>query len=130
VGAVGPAARPPRGRGGGPVAHLPLGSAGALGGAAPRRLRPRGTVVDYGTVPEATIPAAFCLLNSITLKFFLVYELTADERAAVLAAIASALAENRLTHNVAQTFPLDEIVAAHEAVESGRVPGNVVLKIS
>jgi NADPH:quinone reductase len=96
----------------------------------PAVLRPRGSVVVYGTSPEATIPAAFCLVNSITLKFFLVYELTAEERTAALATIARALAENRLTHNVAQTFPLDEIVAAHEAVESGRVPGNVVLKIS
>jgi NADPH2:quinone reductase len=64
------------------------------------------------------------------LKFFLVYELTAEERAVALAAIDRMLTENRLIHNVAQTFPLDEIVAAQEAVESGRVPGNVVLTIA
>ena len=96
----------------------------------PAVLRPHGIVVVYGTLPEATIPAAFCLVNSITLKFFLVYELTAEERAAALAAIDRMLTENRLVHNVAQTFPLDDIVAAHEAVESGRAPGNVVLTIT
>jgi NADPH2:quinone reductase len=96
----------------------------------PAVLHPRGVVVVYGTFPEATIPATFCLVNSIELKFFLVYELTPEERAAALGAIARMLEENRFVHNVARTFPLDEIVAAHEAVESGRVPGNVVMKIA
>jgi NADPH2:quinone reductase len=95
----------------------------------PAVLKPRGIVVIYGTLPEATIPAAFCLVNSITLKFFLVYELTDDERAAAVAEITRMLEENRLVHNVAATFPLDQIVAAHEAVESGKIPGNVVVTI-
>jgi NADPH:quinone reductase len=96
----------------------------------PGVLRQHGSVVVYGTLPEATIPAAFCLVNSITLKFFLVYELTEDERAAALVAIDRMLTENRFVHNVAQTFALDDVIAAHEAVESGLVPGNIVLKIS
>jgi NADPH2:quinone reductase len=96
----------------------------------PGVLRQHGSVVVYGTLPEATIPAAFCLVNSITLKFFLVYELNQDERSSVIATIDKALTENRLVHNVAQSFPLDQIVAAHEAMESGRVPGNIVLKIT
>ena len=95
----------------------------------PAVLRPHGTVVIYGTMPEATIPAAFCLVNSITLKFFLVYELTPAERAAAIAEITRMLEENRLVHNVAQTFPFAEMAAAHEAVESGKVPGNVVVTI-
>jgi NADPH:quinone reductase-like Zn-dependent oxidoreductase len=36
----------------------------------------------------------------------------------------------RLINNVAKVLPLSEIVAAHEAVESGRVPGNVVVRIA
>jgi NADPH2:quinone reductase len=96
----------------------------------PLVLRQHGSVVVYGTLPEATIPAAFCLVNSITLKFFLVYELSQDERSAALATIDKALTENRLVHNVAKSFPLDQIVAAHEAMESGRMPGNIVLKIA
>jgi NADPH2:quinone reductase len=38
----------------------------------PAVLRPKGTVVVYGTGPEAVLPAAFCLVNSIRLQFFLV----------------------------------------------------------
>ena len=96
----------------------------------PAVLRPHGTVVIYGTMPEATIPAAFCLVNSITLKFFLVYELSPAEREAAIAEIQRMIGENRLIHNVAKTFPLADIFAAHEAVESGKMPGNVVLTVS
>lgn len=95
----------------------------------PAVLRQHGTVVVYGTMPEATIPAAFCLVNTITLKFFLVYELTDEERAAAIGEIMRGLEENRLVHNVAKSFPFAETAAAHEAVESGKVPGNVVVTI-
>ena len=47
----------------------------------PGVLRPRGTLVVYGTGPQVQFPGSFCLVNNITVKFMLVYELTADERA-------------------------------------------------
>jgi NADPH2:quinone reductase len=38
--------------------------------------------------------------------------------------------ENKtLVNNVALTFPLEETAAAHEAVESGKVIGNVVVRM-
>jgi NADPH2:quinone reductase len=96
----------------------------------PRLLRPRGTVVVYGMgTPEPSIPAQWMLVNAITLKFIYVYELTAEERAAAVGAINRLLEARRLINNVARTFPLSEIVAAHEAVEGGQVPGNVVVTI-
>ncbi len=96
-------------------------------GAAAATLRPRGTLVVYGTGPQVQFPGSFCLVNNVTVKFLLVYELTADERARAVAGITRMLEANRLKHNVAQTFPLAEIVAAHQAVESGKVAGNVVM---
>jgi NADPH2:quinone reductase len=96
----------------------------------PQVLRPRGTIVIYGTgAPEAEVPLFFFLRNAITLKFIYVYELTAAERAAALGAITRALEAGTLINNVAVTFPLADIAAAHEAVEEGKVLGNVVVKI-
>ena len=46
----------------------------------PTVLRPRGSVFGTATAPEATIPAFFCLINSVRLQFFLVYQLDAQER--------------------------------------------------
>jgi NADPH2:quinone reductase len=95
----------------------------------PTVLRPKGSVIVYGTLPEATIPAGFCLVNSIRLQFFLVYELDAAERERALAAINRALAQGTLSHRIAQpTYGLADIAAAHEAVEKGTI-GNVIVTI-
>ena len=58
----------------------------------PSVLRPKGSVIVYGTTPEAMLPAAFCLTNTIRLQFFLVYELDSAERDLTVAAINRALA--------------------------------------
>jgi NADPH2:quinone reductase len=95
----------------------------------PSVLRPRGTLVVYGTGPQVQFPGSFCLVNNITVKFLLVYELTEDERNRAISDITRKLEANTLKHNVAKTYPLAEIVAAHEYVEQGRAIGNVVIQI-
>lgn len=96
----------------------------------PSVLRPRGAVVIYGTgAPECEIPSMFLLRNAITLEYIYVYELTDSERAAALSAITRSLEAGALITNIAATFPLAEVAAAHEAVESGKVLGNVVVTI-
>jgi len=93
----------------------------------PAVIRPKGSVIVYGTGPEATIPAAFCLVNSIQLRFFLVYEIDATERERAIATIDSALKQGVLLNRVAQpTYKLEDIAAAHEAVERGSL-GNVLM---
>ena len=99
----------------------------ANAGLIPSVLRPKGSVIVYGTTPEATLPAAFCLTNSIRIQFFLVYDLDDTERAATVAAIGEGLAAGTLQNRVARpTFALADIAAAHEAVEKGSL-GNVVV---
>jgi NADPH2:quinone reductase len=94
----------------------------------PGLLHARSQVVVYGTgVPEPPIPAQFLLVNAITMTWIFVYELTAQERAAALAAITGMMNDKRLIHNVALTLPLAQIVQAHEAVEQGKAAGNVVV---
>lgn len=96
----------------------------------PEVLAARGTVVVYGIGgPEAPLPAPFCLFASVTVKFFLVYELTAAERAAAVAGVNGMLAAGRLENAVGLSLPLERIAEAHEAVEQGRVIGNVVLTL-
>ncbi len=95
----------------------------------PLVLRPKGSVIVYGTAPEATIPAAFCLVNTIRLQFFLVYELDAAERERTVSAITTALEQGKLINRVAEpTFKLADMAAAHEAVERGTI-GNVIVTI-
>ena len=96
----------------------------------PGVLRAKGSVIVYGTgAAEATIPAQWMLVSGIAIKFMLVYELTREEHQAAIAAITQGLDNNSLIHQVAATFPLDQIVAAHQAVEGGKAIGNVILRI-
>lgn len=97
----------------------------------PRVLRSRGVGVVYGMgTPQSQIPSQWMLVNAVALKFIYVYELTAAERSAAIAEINRLLEQGRLIHNIAKTYPLSEVIAAHEAVESGQVPGKVIVTIS
>ena len=96
----------------------------------PSLLRPHSTVVVYGTSPsETALPSHWLLINSITLKFFLVYELSAADRTAGIDELTELLERGRLIHTVTRRLPLDAIAEAHEIVEAGEVMGNVVLDI-
>lgn len=95
----------------------------------PNVLRPKGSVIVYGTGPEALVPAAFCLVNSIRLQFFLVYELDAVERERAVSAIDGTLRAGKLLNRVAHpTYALADTMAAHAAVERGTL-GNVIVTI-
>jgi NADPH:quinone reductase len=109
------------------VIELDLAANAAL---IPSVLRPKGSVIVYGTgKQEALIPAQFCLTNGIRLQFMLVYELTREERDRAVADISRMLEQGRLIHNIALTLPLNDIVAGHQAVEQGKMIGNVVMQM-
>ncbi len=93
-------------------------------------LKAKGNVIIYGTSnPQATIPAGFGIPNATRYQFFIVYELDDGERQKAVAAITGALERGALKHRIAKpTFTLDDIVAAHEAVEKVSV-GNVIVTI-
>ncbi len=96
----------------------------------PSMLRPFGTVAIYGTgAAEAAIPAQWLMQNSAAFRFFLVYEISAQDRAAAIAELDAAIRDGGLIHNIGLRLPLHEVAAAHEALEKGSVTGNVVLDI-
>lgn len=94
----------------------------------PKLLRPHGRVVVYGmTGVEATLPTMWLMQNSIALEFFLVYDLTPEEREAGVRELTQLLAAGKLQHTIALRLPLAEIARAHDLVEGGTLMGNVVL---
>jgi NADPH:quinone reductase len=97
----------------------------------PAVLAPNSVVAIYGSsAPETSIPFQFLLQNSIELKFFLVYQMPPQLRVRATADITGMLERGEFIHNVAQTFDLRDIVAAHEAVESGKAMGNIVVSVA
>jgi NADPH2:quinone reductase len=94
-------------------------------------LAPHGTLVCYGSnaMGDVAIPFRDLLFRGLSLRFFVVYELTAEDRRAAIADLAAILQAGKLVTRIAATFPLAQIVQAHEAVEQGAA-GNVVLEIA
>jgi NADPH2:quinone reductase len=97
----------------------------------PSILRPHATVVVYGmSANEATLPALWLMQNSITLRLFLIYEISQEDRKAGIAELTRLLEQNALSHTIARRLPLENIAEAHEIVERGEAVGNVVLDVS
>ena len=93
-------------------------------------VRPEGDIVVYGSgKPEIAVPFFPSILKNVRLRFFIVYNLAAADRAAAVGQLTSWLREGRLQHVVGVRLPLDSIAEAHELVETGHAAGNVVLQI-
>lgn len=95
-------------------------------------LAPHGILACYGSNSYGEIPVPFraLLFSSISLRFFLVYDLSPADRRVALDGLTALLTHGRLTHAIGARFTLDDVAAAHEAVEDGKVMGNVVLDLS
>lgn len=94
-------------------------------------LKPHGRLVCYGSNRRGGLPVDFdtALRSSHELLFFLVYDLLPPARQAALDELAALLAADGLQHVIAATLPLEQIATAHEMVEAGHGPGNVVLRV-
>ena len=94
-------------------------------------LAPHGTLVSYGSnaYGDIAVPFRALLWNSLTLRFFLVYDLTPGDRHAAITGLSQLLAHGHLSHTIGARFRLDEVATAHEAVERGGTIGNIVVEL-
>ena len=93
-------------------------------------LAPGGEVVVYGSgAPEIALPFFPAIVKNATLRCFIVYNLAKADRERAIATLTALLARGELQHNVAERLPLADCARAHQLVESGKVIGNVVLRI-
>jgi NADPH:quinone reductase len=95
-------------------------------------MAPHGTLACYGSNAYTDIPVPFrtLLFNSFSLRFFLVYDLSPADRRAALDGLTGLLEGGRLQHAIGACYQLDAIAQAHEAVEGGKLIGNVVIDLS
>ena len=89
-----------------------------------------GTVVVYGTNEVmASFVAQDFYFKWASLKGFIIYTIDDAQRNEGVAALNKMLAEGTLKTTIAKRFALDDIIEAHEMVESARHIGNVVLDV-
>lgn len=92
-------------------------------------IREGGVIAAYASMGEREprLPFYPLMFRNVTLRMLLVYLLDAETRRRGVAQIIRWLEEGKLDCAVAETFPLDRVVEAHEAVEAGRGLGTVVV---
>jgi NADPH2:quinone reductase len=89
-----------------------------------------GMIVVYGSgAREVPVSFGASILGNIGYRFFIVYNQPPELRCRGSNEVNAWLREGKLIHSVAARYALNEIVAAHEAVESGKVDGNVVVTL-
>ena len=69
------------------------------------------------------------MFNNTVIRLVFVYAMPAAAKRAAGLTIDQMLRSGALRPRVAETFPLDQIAAAHELVEGGRQIGNVIVQI-
>ncbi len=90
---------------------------------------PETVVVTYAaTPPDPVLPVRACMSANVTLRFVLLYTVPETAVDQAVADITDALRAGALTPLPVHRFRLDDIAAAHEAVEKG-VTGKVLIMI-
>jgi NADPH2:quinone reductase len=86
-------------------------------------IAPHRQIVDYAAErgPDPGIPVRACMNANVVLRFVLVYGVPADALDRAAADITIALRDGALTELPVHRYGLDDIVAAHDAVEAGAV---------
>ncbi|HEX5248997.1 MAG TPA: NADPH:quinone reductase [Gaiellales bacterium] len=91
-------------------------------------IAPDGVVAIYAADGDLATPVRPLMVRNVALRFVLVYNVAAEWLARAVDDVSAALAAGDLSELPAHRFALDDIAAAHEAVESGAV-GKVLVEI-
>ena len=91
-----------------------------------------GTIAAYGSdaVPEPVLPFHAFSQKDVKLRMVLLYQTPQSAREAAARDINGLLAANSLKHQVSARFSLEQIARAHEAVESGKSVGKILVDIA
>jgi NADPH2:quinone reductase len=93
-------------------------------------LKANGVISTYSSGPPDSaprIPFTAIMRQGITVHFILVYVMSREAHCAAARDLNAALEAGRYRPHVARVFSLDEAAAAHEAQESGRTVGKILI---
>jgi NADPH:quinone reductase len=90
-------------------------------------IAPHAQIVTYAAEPQdPVLPVRACMTANVLLRFVLLYGVPRSALKHAAHDITAALRDGALTELPVTRFPLEEIAAAHEAVETG-TPGKVLV---
>ncbi|MEO6986562.1 MAG: NADPH:quinone reductase [Paralcaligenes sp.] len=92
-------------------------------------LKTNGVIASYASdqIPVPAMPFWQLVRLNATVRYVLVYAMSREAHAKAIAAVTDALSNQQLKHNIAARFEIDKIIDAHEALESGKTIGKIVI---
>ena len=95
-------------------------------------IKPAGVIASYSStaVREPVFPYYPLAYKGVTVHLVQAHIMVEAKRQAMLDDLQRLLRQNALIHRVGSRFSLSETAAAHEALESGQVIGNVVVELA
>lgn len=92
--------------------------------------RPHAHIVTYAAEPaDPELPVRACMTANVTLRFVLLYGIPPEAFDQAARDITAALTDGKLTGLPVTRFTLDDVAAAHDAVEAGAL-GKVLIDLS
>ena len=97
----------------------------------PKIINTNGTIAAYASMGniEPTLPFYDFMFKGIKINTFLIYSICQKDRKILIEGMTKALNENALKHLIGSSFSLDDVVGAHEEVESNKNIGNVIVTV-
>jgi NADPH:quinone reductase len=95
-------------------------------------LKVNGTIATYASMgdPEPKLPFYPLMAKNATVRLVLIYTMPDRARDEAVSDIVRLVEAGRLLHQIGARFPLDRIVEAHQAQESGKITGNIVIEVA
>ena len=94
-------------------------------------IKPNGTVAAYGSVAvmEPSLPFYNLMFKGVKLNTYLIYIVSESDRSMIVNGLNEAINDGALNHIIAESYALDDIINAHQSMESNQVIGNIVINI-
>ena len=94
-------------------------------------IKPNGTVAAYGSVAvmEPSLPFYNLMFKGVKLNTYLIYIVSESDRSMIVNGLNEAMNDGALKHIIAESYALDDIINAHQSMESNQVIGNIVINI-
>ncbi|WP_175818812.1 NADPH:quinone reductase [Burkholderia sp. BCC0419] len=89
-----------------------------------------GVISAYATAhatDELSVPLLKAMTHGCVLRFVYIYHVAAEAKRAAIADINACVAAGAYTPRIGMKVPLEQVVDAHEALESGQVIGKVLV---
>jgi NADPH2:quinone reductase len=94
-------------------------------------LKTNGTIATYASTgdPEPKLPFYALMGKNAAIRPVLIYTMPTRAKDEAARDIVRLVEGGRLLHQIGARFPLDRIVEAHQAQESGKITGNIVVDV-